>query len=607
MSDVGLTSAPPSLPTFASLGVSPPEKFDPPAVARDWVGSFAGSIDNRDVQGLISTLHAEPWWRDIFALTWDIRTFQGRAKIETFLNDRLTETGFGSVAFVSAVYQPVAPDLAWILVHFSFETTVAAGNGIARLVYCADESWRAVTVSTHLDGLKAHPELTSADRDFRVIQGDWVERRKNELEFADTNPEVLMIGGGQAGLEIAARLKHLRVSHLIVEKNARIGDNWRTRYDSLTLHDPIWCNHMPYLHFPTSWPVFPSSKQVANWLEFYAEALELNIWLSSEAVSAVRNEATNKWDVVIRRGDGSSRTMHVDHIVLAQGFTFKKTVFPGQVGIEDFHGQIMHSSEFKSAKGLAGKKVAIIGACTSGHDIASDCADNGVDVTMVQRSSTYVMSIEKGILTNLPAAEWEGLSLEKGDSSRISMPFRFQKGLAQRGAAKIRDLDREMLEGLEKAGYRTNSGTDDTGVLYLLLERGGGYYFDDGSCQKIIDGKIKIKSGIEVDRITKTGVLFKDGSELPADIVVVATGFDDARVPIRKLVSEDVGVKIPPIWGLNEEGELKGPWRELEGLPKMWLMMGNFFWCRYFSKIIALQIKAKQEGLYGTRYAAPTS
>ncbi|EKM50786.1 uncharacterized protein PHACADRAFT_130256 [Phanerochaete carnosa HHB-10118-sp] len=604
MSDAFPAPAPPSLPTFANLGASPPKDPDAQAIGRDWLTSFAAAIDSRDVNGLVSSsLLTDPWWRDVFALTWDLRTFYGRAKVETFLNDRLAETGFGNVAFANAVYQPAGVDLAWILVQFSFETTVAIGKGVARLVYCPDDTWRAVTISTHLDGLKGHPELTSADRDSRFNQGDWAERRKKELEFADKDPEVLVIGGGQTGLQTAARLKHHKISHLIIEKSARIGDNWRARYDSLTLHDPIWCDHLAYLPFPVSWPIFPSAKQLADWLELYAQALELNVWFSSEAVSAVHNKNTNKWDVIIRRGDGSERTMHVDHVVFALGFLFKKTVFPGQ---DKFQGQIVHSSEFK-AKGLEGKKVIIVGACSSAHDIASDCEDEGADVTMVQRSSTCVMSIEKGVLTAMPRAVWEKGTLDEVDNNWVSIPSHFTKPISQRVTAYIRGLDKDLLDGLDKVGYRLNDGPDGTGVAYSFTDRGGGYHIDTGACQKIIDGKIKVKSGFEIDRITETGVVFKDGSELPADVVVIATGFDDARAPIRKLVGDDVGAKIPPLWGLNEEREPRGVWRENEGLPNMWIMMGNIFFSRYFSKSVTLQIKAKQEGLYGTRYTAPES
>ena len=261
-------TAEPSLPTFDKLEATPPQDLDATAIARNWISCFALLIDNRDTCKLVDDfLYAQPWWRDAFALTWDIRTFQGRAKIATFLNDRLAETGFGNIEFAKAVYQPVFPDLAWILVHFSFETKVATGRGVARLVYEKDGMWRAVTVSTLLEGLQGHPEQSSASRDMRTNQGKWAEERKKSIEFVDKDPEVLIIGGGQSGLEVAARLKHFGVSHVVVERNDRLGDNWRKRYDSLSLHDPIcerslsfsvhkcrnanvWdegANHMPYL------------------------------------------------------------------------------------------------------------------------------------------------------------------------------------------------------------------------------------------------------------------------------------------------------------------------------------------------------------------------
>ncbi|EKM60228.1 uncharacterized protein PHACADRAFT_109630 [Phanerochaete carnosa HHB-10118-sp] len=599
------TSSEASLPTFASLGATPPENPNAQAIAREWVSAVALLVAHNDIPELVSSfLHPTPWWRDVFALTWDLRTFHGRAQVQTFLTDRLTESGFGALAYTKAFYQRVFPDVAWILVHFSFATRVATGRGTARLVFCADGLWRALVVSTHLDGLKGYPErLTNADRDFRMDQVSWTVRREREREFVDGDPEVLVIGAGHAGLDVAARLKHFGISHLVVEKHARVGDNWRTRYDALTLHDPIWANNLPYIPFPQSWPTFPSSKQIANWLELYVEALELNVWLSSEAVHAARNAQTNKWDVVVRRADGTERILHVDHVVLGQGFTFKKTVFPGQ---ESFQGQLMHSTEFKSAQGLSGKRVVVIGACTSAHDISSDCADNDADVTMVQRSSTYVLSINPGLLSLMPASDWEQNPHDDIDLNSHSLPFKFQWPMAERAAAHVRALDRDILDGLVRAGYTLrNGGEHDYGVYHLFITRGGGYYIDNGACRKIIDGKIKVKSGVEVERITPSGVVFTEGTELPADIIVVATGFDDVRVPIRNLLGEPAGAAVPPLWGLNAEGELKGPWRELQNLPNMWLMMGNFGWCRYFSKILALQIKAKQEGLYGTRYAAP--
>lgn len=269
-----------SLPTLDNLGVVPPEDVDAEKIGQNWLHDFAAHLAAGDIHGLIShLLHTEPWWRDIFALTWDLRTFKGREKICSFLHSRLDETQFGELKFIRATYQTPYPDLAWIVVQFSFETAVNLGRGDARLVYCKDGTWKAVTIYTNLEGLKGHPERLGEHRNFSPDHGIWEDHRDRERLSSENDPEVLIIGGGQSGLEAAARLKALGVSTLVVEKNARIGDNWRERYESLSLHGPI-CEHlghprmraltfnelagqnqMPYMPFPTTWPVFiPSAK-----------------------------------------------------------------------------------------------------------------------------------------------------------------------------------------------------------------------------------------------------------------------------------------------------------------------------------------------------------
>ncbi|GJE89351.1 NAD(P)/FAD-dependent oxidoreductase [Phanerochaete sordida] len=594
------------LPTFASLGATPPENPDAQAIAHAWADSFADHIARQDVAGLVgSLLHPASWWRDLFALTWDLRSFAGSAAITTFLHDCLPRSGLGELTLESAVHQPLFPDLAWILVRFAFSTRVATGKGTARLVYGPDGVWRAFAVSTQLDGLKGHPERLGDLRDFRTDLGDWAERRAEEREFVEKDPEALVIGGGHGGLDIAAYLKTLGVSCLVVEKNERVGDNWRKRYDSLTLHDPIWSNHMPYLPFPSSWPVFPPASKIADWLEFYVNALDLNVWTSTEAVSAVRNEETKKWDVTVRRGDGSERTLHVDNIILAQGFTFKKVDFPGQ---EEFQGKLMHSTQYRSTKNLDAKKVVIIGAATSAHDIASDCVKHGIgDVTMIQRSSTYIIS-NAGVRTLMPASDWEQRPREEVELDSFSMSFKLQFPLHARFVAALREMDRELLDGLTRTGYRVGNGAkDDCGPFRLFTDRGGGHYIETGTCQRIIDGKIKVKSGSGIERITATGVTLADGTELPADVIIVATGVDSERVPARKLLGPEVGARVPGLWGLNAEGELRGAWHELDGLDNMWSTMGNFAICRFYAKLIALQVKAKQERIFGPRYAPPSS
>ncbi|EKM60229.1 uncharacterized protein PHACADRAFT_203476 [Phanerochaete carnosa HHB-10118-sp] len=587
----------PTLPTFDVLGTTPPESVDAVAIARTWSDLFAAGITSQDVDTLINdALHADPWWRDLFALTWDIRTFHGRREISRFLADRLAATHFGGIEFLKATYQTPYPDLAWVVVSFTFTTDVAAGSGEARLVYCADMEWRAVTVYTNLEGLRAYPECVGPHRDFNPDNGGWTPGASSTEA-----PDVLIIGAGLSGLSIAARLNALGVSNLVVEADERVGDNWRKRHEKLSLHGPIWQSHLPYLPFPATWPVFVPAKKFANWLELYADALEINVQTSTSAISIRRSDDMQKWDVTLQRSDGSQRLLSVKHVVVAVGWPFKRTTFAGQ---DDFAGTIVHSVDFRSAAPYVGKKVVVIGACSSAHDAASDCASLGIDVTMHQRSRTFVMSINPSCLRAIPSEEWETAPIEDVDRSKFALPIPLAKLFAKRAASLTRSDDQEMLEGLEKAGYRTSNGEEDLGAFWHLL-RAKGHYLDRGACQQIIDGKIKIKSGVDVERFTPTGVRFSDGTELEADVIVVATGYDDARLVIRDLFSGAVSLdNIPQIWGFDDAtGEVHGIFRDLTpALPDVWPFLGGLVWARWFSKHVALQIKAKLVGLYTGRY-----
>jgi len=123
-----------------------------------------------------------------------------------------------------------------------------------------------------------------------------------------------------------------------------------------------------------------------------------------------------------------------------------------------------------------------------------------------------------------------------------------------------------------------------------------------GASQMIIDGKIKLKNDSAIERLTKTGIKFADGSELPADVIVCATGYGDVRDPIKKILADELADQCKPLWGLDEEMELNGVWRDT-GIKNLWSMMGNLALCRFHSKHIALQIKAIEEGVFGPRYS----
>ncbi|KAF5392901.1 hypothetical protein D9757_000853 [Collybiopsis confluens] len=579
------------LPTLQHLGASQPTDVDAKAVAAEWLGKFAAAAEASDAEGVAKLFMSECYWRDMLALTWDFRTFTGIDNIRTFLVDRLPISQLKSFKIRDeylSLQQPF-PDLVWIMFLFDFE---------------ADGSWKANTILTNLEDLQGFPERIGANRSTEANHGLWASQRQAEMTFKDKEPTALVIGGGQGGLEIAARLKVLDISTLIVEKNSRIGDNWRNRYQALCLHDPVYADHLPYMPFPANWPVYAPSAKLANWLEFYAETMELNVWLSSEVTKATQN-ADNTWAVTVRFSDGKERHFKsVNHIIFAAGIAGGDVNMPTYPGTEKFKGEIIHSAQYKTPAPHIGKKVVVVGACTSAHDIASDYHLHGVDVTMYQRSSTYVMSTKSGwdvFFAGLYAEN--ALPTEIADRVNASLPNSFlYHGFVQRAVGYVAQLDKALLDGLHERGFRTNMGIDGTGFTMLAFQKAAGYYLDVGASQMIIDGKIKLKNDSLLQKFTETGLKFEDGSEVPADVVVYATGYGDARGIIRKICGEEVASKCSQVWGMNAEGELQGTFKDMR-VPGLWYCLGNLSLDRFHSKHLALQIKAIEEKKFGTRYS----
>lgn len=229
------------LPTLGSLSATIPADIDARQVASNWFSAFSAALESVDVQAVTGLFLPQSFWRDFLALTWDFRTFIGRDKIVQFLKDQLSVVGVRNIKLKDDYLELQRPydDVAWINALFDFETGVGICSGIARLVPTQDGNWKAYVMFTNLEDLKGYPEKIGPLRNPLPNHGLWAKERAKEAEFLDTNPTVLIIGAGQAGLDLAIRLKAIGVSALIVDKNTRIGDNWRNRYEALCLHDPV--------------------------------------------------------------------------------------------------------------------------------------------------------------------------------------------------------------------------------------------------------------------------------------------------------------------------------------------------------------------------------
>ena len=395
----------------------------------------------------------------------------------------------------------------------------------------------------------------------------------------------------------------LGVDALIIDQNDRVGDNWRKRYHQLVLHDPVWYDHLPYMPFPAHWPVFTPKDKLADFFEAYATLLELNVWMRTELVESKYDAASKAWTVKVRRtrADGTSeeRTFHPRHVIQATGHSGKKNQ-PDLKGVENFKGdRLCHSSEFSGAReGGKGKKAVVVGSCNSAHDIAQDFLEKGYEVTIVQRSSTNVVSSKA--ITSIAfkgSYDEDGPPVEDTDMLVLGMPSSLLKTVQIAVTKEQAECDKEILDGLARAGFKVDKGPDDAGLFMKYMQRGGGYYIDVGASKLIADGKIKVKQGQEINEVLPHGLRFADGTELEADEIVLATGYQNMRTQTRIMFGDDVADKVGDVWGFNEEGEMRTIWQR-SGHPGFWFHGGNLAFCRYYSKPLALQIKGLEEGLY---------
>jgi putative flavoprotein involved in K+ transport len=412
---------------------------------------------------------------------------------------------------------------------------------------------------------------------------------------------VLVVGGGHAGLSIAARLNVLEVDTLVIDLWPRIGDNWRQRYHALTLHNQVHVNHLPYMPFPPGWPTYIPKDKLAGWLEAYVEAMEINYWPATELVGGAYNEAEGRWTVVLRRPDGTTGDMHPRHVVLATGVSGIPNL-PDIPGLGDFAGTVVHSSQYADGETWAGRSAIVIGTGNSGHDIAQDLYSSGVHVTLVQRSPTQIVNIEPS--AQLPYALYdEGPPLEDCDLLAASFPLPVARKSHIALTARAKELDKALLDGLERVGFKLDYGDDGAGWQFKYLTRGGGYYFNVGCSDLIVEGKIRLAQFSDIAKVVAGGVCLKSSETIPADLIVLATGYKGQEHLVSRLFGEAVAARVGPIWGFGDGMELRNMFMRTPQ-PGLWFIAGSLAQCRIYSTPLALQIKACEAGLLSSRHQA---
>ena len=577
---------------------------------------FGAALAAGDIDGTVAMFQEDCYWRDLVTFTWNIKTVEGRDEVADMLRHQLaaTKPSNWQIANGEAVTEEAGVVTAWI----TFETGVARGYGLIRL-----KGGKIWTLLTSMVALKGHEEPLGSDRPLGAKHGSdkhrptWAEERDAEARDLGTlqQPEVLIIGGGQGGIALGARLRQLGVPTIIVEKNARPGDSWRNRYKSLCLHDPVWYDHLPYLPFPPNWPIFAPKDKIGDWLEMYTKVMELNYWTKTTCKHASYDETAREWTVVVDR-DGSEVTLKPKQLVLATGMSAKANM-PKFEGMARFKGEQHHSSRHPGPDAYKGKRAVVIGSNNSAHDISAALWENDVDVTMLQRSSTMIvksdtlMDIGMGDLYSERALR-AGITTDKADMISASMPYRIMHKGQTELTQKMRERDATFYAALKKAGFWLDYGDDGSGLSMKYLRRGSGYYIDVGASQLIIDGKIKLAHG-NVKEITEDAVVLEDGTVLPADVIVYATGFGSMNGWAADLIGQDVADKVGKCWGIGSAttkdpgpwvGEQRNMWKPTHQ-NGLWFHGGNLHQSRHYSQFLSLQLKARMQGIPTPVYGIP--
>lgn len=572
-----------------------------------WLNDFGRALENADIAAVTDCFQGDCYWRDLLTFTWNIKTMEGKTQISEMLNSVLVGVQPGHWLLQGDVSEN--GDI--VEAFFTFDTAIARGIGHLRL-----RDGRCWTLLTTMTELKGYEERKGACRELGVEHRarrdrvTWLEQKQQEqaeLGF-EKQPYCLIVGGGQGGIALGARLRRLGVPTIIVEKNARAGDSWRNRYRSLVLHDPVWYDHLPYLPFPDDWPVFTPKDKMGDWLESYTKIMELNYWSSTECIAAEYDNERQEWKVHVDR-DGQEIELRPKHLVLATGaYGFARV--PHFAGIERFNGEAFHTSTYQSGESYRGKRCVVIGTGSSAHDICVELWENGAEVTMIQRSSSIIIRSETLMELGFTPLYSEqalanGITTDKADLLFASMPFRLMALFQQPLYQEIARHDAEFYQKLSAAGFQWDFGEDDSGLMMKALRTASGYYIDVGACELIINGDIKVRSQVDIETITENTIQLSDGSEIPADVIVYATGYGSLEVMVEQLISTEVAEKIGPFWGYGAgiggdpgpwEGELRNMWKPTKQ-DNLWFHGGNLHLSRHYSLYVSLQIKARMEGI----------
>ena len=577
-------------------------------IAQEWIQDFSDALSDGRIDDVVdlfvddpegendepvpvregqSQKSFPPFWRDMVAYTWNIITLEGKESIRDMLEQtRGDDTKISTTTWDLAKARPSGrdyfpPPLKIIvdgdssLYEFWCDITTSDGTGYAHVRLDA-KTKRATTVLTTLLDLHDRPFQTDDRRSRGSTPGPVPGRKyfdkKQKRGDEDDTYHVAIVGAGQAGLSLAARLEAMEVPYILFEAGHSPGSSWRhARYPSLHLHDPVWYQHMPYMEFPKTWPVFTPKDKIADWLDAYATLMDLNLRTNTKVVKVTRTSHVNgskdeMWQIkTVSTGSSNSRNnnqnevgeessrqqpvIHAKHIVFATGNSSRPKVpnFPGASSI--FRGIQLHTSQYTGGKAFAGKNIVVIGSNNSGFDICQDLWEQGAgSVTMIQRTASMIVSsqsvLEHGLFLFNEDPQYHH---EDADLILTTTPYRIlvDGGGWKAVTNRMKENDQDLISRVEAAGYKFDYGYKGTGVFAKSATEGGGFYIDVGCAELLARQDVKVRySTIERFESDAVVILHKHNSggeeRVPADVVVYATGFDTMESYVEQICGKEI-------------------------------------------------------------------
>ncbi|MGW6335974.1 flavin-containing monooxygenase [Nocardia rhamnosiphila] len=563
---------------------------------KGWLSAFEEALGAQDYSRLPELFVDDSHWRDMGAFTWDLGNVSGLGTIDKLMRasvDEVRPSGFEIAEHRTAPARVTRSGREVVEAFLSFRTAAGYGTGAVRLVDTED-GLKAWMLLTRLEGILGAEKRRPPGAGFDRTSGKtWHDVRRERAGYADRDPEVIVVGGGHHGLFSAVNLQGLGVDVLVVDRFPRAGDNWRTRYSSLALHNETDMVHFPGLPFPDTYPQYLPKDLLADWIETYVEAMQLNYWSSTEFVSGEYDEASGCWEVVLRLADGTERPMRPRHIVMATGGVGGRPNRPQLPGLESFTGDTLHTKDFESGGDYAGQRVLVVGVGTSGHDTARELHLNGAQVAMLQRSPVTVVDLETTKLC-YPPAYFDGTPLAEADfMSMAGWAYPVLKdGLRKLGQMCL-DQDRELLDALERAGLRIRE--PENGFLWQVYESFAGYYFNVGASELIISGDIPVYQTDDVKSFVPDGLAFNDGRVERFDTVILATGYMNQRYETEAIFGREIADKVGDIGGFDEVGELRNTYKPT-AQPGLWFASSGLASGRHLAPHMAAMIKGNLDG-----------